>query len=94
MSTPAPKPPLAELLREIESRLPAALFDRVRRNLQQGEWAELRVQLLEEKLRLKRLQKYGPGSERLSAAQLELLEFEPGVSRDEVEAEARREPLP
>jgi uncharacterized protein (TIGR03435 family) len=39
---------------------------------------ELRVQLLEEKLRLQRIAKYGPGSEKLTSQQLELLEFEPG----------------
>jgi transposase len=57
-------------------------------------WAEMRIQSLEEMLRLARIVKYGPGSERLSSAQLELLEFEPGVSGEEVEAESRREALP
>ena len=36
--------------------------------------------MLEERLRLVRIAKYGPGSEKLSDAQLELLELEPGVS--------------
>src|ERR1700675_2676284 len=36
---------------------------------------------------------YGPRSETLSSLQLELLEEEPSVTRDEVEAEARREPI-
>ncbi len=57
-------------------------------------WANLKIQSLEEQLRLQRIKKYGPGSEKLSAAQLELLEFEPGVSNLEVEAEGEREPLP
>ncbi len=57
-------------------------------------WAELRIQALEEQLRLERIAKYGPGSEKLNSAQLELLELEPGVSREEVEAESKREPLP
>jgi len=57
-------------------------------------WAHLRIQLLEERLRLHRLQKYGPASEKLSDAQLELLELEPGVSAAEVQAESEREPLP
>lgn len=54
----------------------------------------MRIQSLEELLRLTRIAKYGPGSEKLNSAQLELLEFEPGVSGEEVEAESKREPLP
>jgi transposase len=57
-------------------------------------WALLKIQVLEERLRLHRIQKYGPGSEKLSDAQLELLELEPGVSQQEVQAETQREPLP
>jgi transposase len=57
-------------------------------------WAKLKIQVLEEQLRLERIKKYGPGSEKLSDAQLELLGLEPGVSNDEVEAESKREPLP
>ena len=50
--------------------------------------------MLEQRLRLERIQKYGPASEKLSDAQLELLELEPGVSTTEVEAESERQPLP
>ena len=57
-------------------------------------WAHLKIQVLEERLRLQRIQKYGPGSEKLSDAQLSLLELEPGVSNVEVQAESAREPLP
>ena len=53
----------------------------------------LKIQVLEERLRLRRIAKYGPGSEKLSNLQLELLEEEPGVSRQEVAAESEREPL-
>lgn len=60
----------------------------------QLQWAELRIQALEEQLRLERIAKYGPGSEKLNSTQLELLEWELGVSGDEVEAESKREPLP
>jgi len=49
--------------------------------------------LLRELRRLDLLEKYGPAGERLSDAQLELLELEPGVSRAEVEAESERVPL-
>src|SRR6267378_1428203 len=52
--------------------------------------AELKIRVLEERLRLVRIAKYGPGSEKLSDAQLELLELEPGVSSAEVQAESAR----
>jgi hypothetical protein len=57
-------------------------------------WAQLKIEVLEERLRLRRIQKYGPPSEKLSDAQLELLEGEPEVSHVEVQAESEREPLP
>jgi transposase len=57
------------------------------------QWANLRIQSLEEQLRLERLKKYGPASEKLNSAQLALLELEPGVSLQEVQAESKREPL-
>lgn len=60
----------------------------------QLQFAYLKIQLLEERLRLQRIQKYGPASERLNDAQLELLEQEPGVSNLEVAAESERDPLP
>ena len=40
----------------------------------QLQFAHLKIQLLEERLRLQRIQKYCPASEKLSEAQLELLE--------------------
>jgi len=43
---------------------------------------------------LERIKKYGPGSEKLDAAQLDLLELEPGVSNVEVQAESERELVP
>jgi transposase len=45
---------------------------------------------LEEKLRQRRIEKYGVGSEKLSNLQLEMLEQEPGVSQEEVQAESER----
>jgi transposase len=58
------------------------------------QWARLKIQVLTEELRLERIKKYGPQSETLSSLQLELLEQEPGVTGEEVQAEAKREPLP
>ena len=58
------------------------------------QYARLQIQALEDRLRLQRIAKYGPGSEKLTSLQLELLEFEPGVSDMEVAAEGEREVLP
>ena len=55
--------------------------------------AELKIRVLEERLRRERIAKYGKGSETLSDLQLELLDLEPGVSGEEVEAESEREPI-
>jgi transposase len=55
-------------------------------------YARLKIQVLEEQLRQQRIAQYGPGSEKLSNLQLELLDEEPAVSRDEVQAESEREP--
>ena len=57
-------------------------------------WAKLKIQVLEERLRLERIKKYGPGSEKLSDAQLQLLDLEPGVSNAEVQAESQRGSVP
>jgi transposase len=87
----------AELLQALEAALPGALFAKLQGLLQRDEQrlrlAECKVRLLEERLRLLRINKYGPASERLSDAQLELLELEPGVSVAEVVAESQREPV-
>ena len=57
-------------------------------------WSRLKIQSLEELLRLERIKWLGPKSETLSDLQLQLLsEEETGVSTEEVEAEAQREPL-
>jgi transposase len=61
---------------------------------QQLQWAHLKIQSLEEQLRLLRIAKYGPPSEKLNDAQLQLLELEPGVSDAEVQAESEREAIP
>jgi hypothetical protein len=55
--------------------------------------AHLQIQDLKGQLRLALIKKYGPGSEKLSDAQLSLLGLEPGVSNVEVQAKSEREPL-
>jgi transposase len=72
---------IAQLEKEVESQ---------KREL---EYARLKIQVLEERLRQQRIARYGPGSEKLSNLQLDLLEEEPAVSRDEVQAESEREPV-
>ena len=78
----------------VTSSNPLAESEQVTELKRELQWAHLKIQLLEEKLRLERIKKYGPGSEKLSDAQLELLELEPGVSNVEVQAESEREALP
>jgi transposase len=53
------------------------------------QYAELRIRVLEERLRLMRIEKYGAGGEKLSQAQLQLFELEPVVSEmiDQAESE-------
>ncbi|MDQ1290655.1 MAG: transposase [Nitrospirota bacterium] len=52
--------------------------------------AQLKIRVLEEKLRQQRIKVFGPHSEKLSDLQLWLLEQEPSVSAEEVAAEAER----
>jgi hypothetical protein len=94
----APTSSHAELLEQLKTQLAAPLFAMVSGKLNAYEsnlqYARLQIQVLEDRLRLQRIAKYGPGSEKLTSLQLELLEFEPGVSNVEVAAESEREALP
>ena len=56
--------------------------------------AELKVQVIEQRLRLARIARYGSRSEKLSDLQLALLGEEPAVSSEEIAAESERPPLP
>ena len=58
----------------------------------QLQYAELRIRVLEEQLRLMRIEKYGAGGEKLSHAQMQLFELEPVVS--EVIEQANSESAP
>ena len=87
--------PNAALLEQLKTQLPDALFvvvsGRLNAYANEAAYSKLKIQLLEERLRLQRIAKYGPGSEKLSKLQLELLEQEPGVSNQEVASESERE---
>jgi hypothetical protein len=78
-------PPVTQPLSESEQ------IEELKKQLQR---AELKIHVLEERLRLQLIVKYGPASEKLNDAQLELLELEPGVSSVEVQAESDCVPLP
>jgi transposase len=86
-----------ELLGELREKVPAAVIEQLTHNWRKQTEALARSQkenrLLRELLRLMRVEKYGPASERLSDQQLELLEQEPGVSQAEVQAESERAQL-
>ena len=56
---------------------PQARIAYLERELQ---WAQWKIQVLEKKLRQRRIQMLGPQSETLSNLQLELLEAEPSVT--------------
>jgi len=106
MSTPGNSSSLSsDLLEQLKAQLPELLFRTVSGAIagyekqldtksNELQYARLKIQILEEKLRLQRIAKYGPGSEKLSNLQLELLEFEPGVSNVEVTTEGERDALP
>ena len=71
---PIPSAPAdLELIAQLRSRL---------------QYAELRIRVLEEQLRLMRIEKYGAGGEKLSHAQMELFAIEPVVSELIVQAES------
>ena len=71
----------------------AQLEKQVESQKRELEYSRLKIQVLEERLRQQRIARYGPGSEKLSNLQLELLEEEATLSRDEVQAESERDPV-
>ena len=73
---------------------PLSESEQIQQLKKQLQWAELKIKVLEERLRLELIAKYGPASEKLNDAQLELLQLEPGVSSTEVQAESERDPGP
>ncbi len=59
----------------------------------QLQYAELRIRVLEERLRLMRIEKYGAGGEKLSHAQMELFELEPVAIEIVEQAESNHAPV-
>jgi transposase len=59
----------------------------------QLQYAELRIRVLEERLRLMRIEKYGADGEKLSQAQMQLFELEPVISEMTEQAESEHAPM-
>ncbi len=76
---------LNQLSPELKAQVQLVLSERDR--------LQVENQLLRQTVRLLQLEKYGPGSEKLSDQQLQLLDQEPSVTTAEVQAEAARGPL-
>src|SRR5271170_589232 len=78
-ASPTPSAPAdLELIAQLRSRL---------------QYAELRIRVLEERLRLMRIEKYGAGGEKLSQAQMQLFELVPVVSQVIEQAESEHAPV-
>lgn len=69
-------------------QLPADLKEVFSNLFNEHERVKAENEMLRQQLRLLRIEKYGPRSEKLSDAQLDLLEREPSVTRAEIEQEA------
>jgi hypothetical protein len=74
--TPLPLDP--ELLGELLQKVPAEVIEQLTHNWRKQTEALAQSQKENRLLRLMRVEKYGPASERLTDEQLELLEQEPG----------------
>ena len=59
----------------------------------QLQYAELRIRVLQERLRLMRIEKYGAGGEKLSQAQMQLFELEPASIEMIEQAESEHAPV-
>jgi transposase len=98
-SIPQTDPALAEIVAQLQAQLAERdqqIADRDQQLMRKNQvlaLAEVKIKVLEERLRLDRIARYGKRSETLSDLQLQLLDLEPGVSSEEVEAESEREPL-
>jgi len=78
-ASPIPSAPAdLELIAQLKSKL---------------QYAELRIRVLEERLRLMRIEKYGAGGEKLSQAQMQLFGLEPVVSEMIEQAENEHAPV-
>jgi len=79
-----------ELLQSLAPELRVPIEEEWQRLTQEQQRLAGENKLLQEMLRLLRIEKYGAKSEQLSDRQLALLELEPGVAAEEIEIEAQR----
>jgi transposase len=93
-SLPATLDPVAAAIIAQLQQTIAEQNQQIARSQQALRTTQMRVQKLEEELRLERIKKYGLRSEKLSDLQLQLLDLESAVSGDEVQGEIERGPLP
>ncbi|MGB8580559.1 MAG: IS66 family transposase zinc-finger binding domain-containing protein, partial [Candidatus Sulfotelmatobacter sp.] len=93
MSTPS-EPTVAANSDPFMAEVVAQLEKQLESERKELAYARLKIQVLEEQLRQQRIAQYGPGSEKLSDLQLQLLDEEPGVSQDEVQAESEKPAAP
>jgi len=75
-------------------QLPAGLKEVFSNLVSEHERVKFENLMLRQQLRLLRIEKYGPRSEKLSDAQLDLLELEPSVTQAEIEQEATQPDKP
>jgi len=92
MLPPHSDPIVIEFIAQLQQQLDAQA-KQIQADAKELDYSRQKIQLLEERLRQARIAKYGKASEKLSDLQLELLELEPGVSSEEVQAESEREPF-
>ena len=91
---PASKSSIPVVLDPVAAAIIARLKEELNAKDQVISLSAMKIQKLEEELRLERIRKYGKQSEKLSDLQLQLLDLEPAVSSEEVAAESQRGPLP
>ena len=91
---PASKSSFPLMLDPVAAAIIAQLKEELNAKDQVISLSAMKIQKLEEELRLERIRKYGKQSEKLSDLQLQLLDLEPAVSSEEVAAESQRGPLP
>jgi hypothetical protein len=92
MLPPHSDPIVIEFIAQLQQQLDAQA-KQIQADAKELDYSRQKIQLLEERLRQARIAKYGNASEKLGDLQLELLELEPGVSSEEVQAESEREPF-
>jgi len=90
---PASKSSFPLMLDPVAAAIIAQLKEELNAKDQVISLSAMKIQKLEEELRLERIRKYGKQSEKLSDLQLQLLDLEPAVSSEEVAAESQRGPL-